>query len=130
MHVREYMESDLAEIERLHKESKLAYDLPEMRDFFSKRVIEDESGIGMVSLMRRTAEGFMLCNPNWRTPAWRMEALRRLHEEARRDAIREGVKEVNSFLPPEIEKRFGKRLLRLGWKHYLGEEWRAYSIEV
>lgn len=86
--------------------------------------------MGMAAFMRHTAEAYMVCDPTWRNPAWRMEALRQLCRVCNDDAREAGVKEVMAFLPPSVTKKFGKRLDRMGWNHYLGEEWRCYAKEV
>lgn len=132
MNVREYAESDLAEIERLHRASGFDYALPNLSgaEFFSRRIVEDRDGLAMAGFLRLTAEAMLIADGNWRTPAWRMEALRQLHAVCYRDAADKGVCEVNAFIPPKISCKFGNRLLRLGWKAYQGPEWRCFGFEV
>jgi|SRR5208283_2742192 len=133
MEVREFTANDLRRIEELHRNSGYEYVLPPVlsdQSFFSRRIVGDAEDVAAAAFLRLTAEPYLIVNPNWRTPAWRMEALRKIHEACRQDAIRKGVGEVTAFLPPQVEKRFGKRLLRMGWKHYVGPEWRAFSYEV
>jgi hypothetical protein len=38
-----------------------------------------------------------------------------LHAAAERDAWQRGLEDVHAWLPPDIAKRFGKRIARLGW---------------
>lgn len=132
MLVREYSDADFTEIKRLHAESGLKYDLPDVsgEGFFSKRVVCDERGFAMGVFLRRSAEAFLICDSTWRNPSWRDLALRNLHVECHKDCQREGIVEVNAFVPPEVEKKFSNRLLRLGWKKYVEQEWRCYSFEV
>ena len=132
MIVREFQESDLAEIEHLHRQSGFNYALPDLSgpEFFSRRVIQGGNSIAMAGFLRLTAEAMLIGDPDWRTPAWRMEALRQLHTVCYADARENGVSEVNAFVPPKISCRFGRRLLRLGWKAYQGPEWRCFSYEV
>ena len=132
MQVREYTEADLSELRKLHSKSGFRYPLPDLSgaEFISRRVVGGESNIGMAAFLRLTAEAFLICDPNWRTAAWRELALRKLQTVCRQDAAERGVAEVTAFIPPEIEKKFRARLLRLGWKRYLGDEWKAFSFEV
>lgn len=132
MIVREYEEADLAKIESLHRDSGFRYELPDFSSpqFFSRRVVSDESGIAMAGFLQLTAQTFLVCDPRWRTPAWRMEALRQLHAACHRDAAEQGVAEVNAFLPPIISSKFGRRLKKLGWNFYEGEEWKCFSFRV
>lgn len=132
MQVREYTDGDLEQLRRLHSESGFGYTLPALsgEEFFSRRVVSHKEGIAMAAFLRHTAEAFLICDPTWRTAAWRELALRNLQTACRHDAGAKGISEVNAFLPPKIEKQFGRRLLRLGWKHYVDEEWRCYSVEV
>jgi hypothetical protein len=130
--VREYTDNDLDRVVELHTRSGLKYPLPNMGDFFSRRVIEDKEGIGMVSLLKLTAEAYLICDPKWRTPAWRMEALKQIQEIANGDAVRKGVVEAVAFIPPSIEKTFKKRLKQTGWsknKPSWHSYWKAVSYE-
>jgi len=130
--LREYTDDDLAKIKELHRLSGFRYDLPDLsgKEFFSRRVVADTSGIGMAAFLRRTAEVFIICDPAWRNAAWRFEALRQLHTLCREDARNEGIAEANAFLPPQIAKKFARRLREFGWKSYTDEEWKCMSFEV
>jgi hypothetical protein len=132
MLVRTYTDSDLAEIKRLHEASGFTYTLPDPADksFFSCRVVSDGSQIRMAAFLRATAEPFLICDTEWSTAAWRDLALRKLQAVCREDCVNKGIGEVNAFLPPEIAARFGKRLLRMGWKRYENQEWPCYGFEV
>lgn len=132
MIVRNFEESDLAKIEALHRSSGFRYALPDLSSasIFSKRVVEDESGLAMAGFLQSTAQVFLVCNDRWRTPAWRYEALRQIHTACHRDAADRGVAEVNAFLPPLISNKFGRRLKKLGWNFYEGEEWKCFSFQV
>lgn len=132
MNVREYTDADFERIKDLHRQSGFEYELPDLSDarFFSHRVVWNKSGICMAGFLRLSAEAFLVCDPGWRTAAWRDLALRQLHRACRADATEKGVADVNCFVPPAIEKQFGRRLVRLGWNRYKGQEWRCYSFEV
>jgi hypothetical protein len=130
--VREFEPADLERVEALHTASGFAYVLPDFSqpEFFSRRVVSDESGVRMAAFLKLTAEAFLIADARWKTPAWRFEALRQVHTVSWADAKNCGVAEVNAFLPPQIAAKFGKRLSHMGWKRYQGEEWRCYSYDV
>lgn len=125
MILREYDESDLDWVTEMHKASGLKYSLPPMDTFFSRRVIESEGQPQMVSLLKLTAEAYLICNPTWRNPAWRMEALRQLDAVSNSDAHHAGVVEAVAFIPPSVEKRFRRRLERMGWSRNK-PSWHSY----
>ncbi len=125
MILREYDEMDLNRVTEMHKASGLKYNLPPMGTFFSRRVIESDSEVQMVSLLKLTAEAYLICDPTWRNPAWRMEALRQLDAVANHDAKNCGVVEAVAFIPPQIEKTFRRRLERMGWNRNK-PSWHSY----
>jgi hypothetical protein len=104
--------------------------MPTSTDFFSKNVAEDESGIGAVVFQRLCSEVIMICDKDWRTPAWRMEAIRQLQIDGMEDARAKGVKEALAFIPPVIEPKFKHRLLGLGWSPVTQPQWACYYLEL
>lgn len=132
MIIRVYTEKDYEEVKRLHALSRLAYTFPPSisdKDFFAARVVEDDKGIGMACFFRRTAESYLVVNRNWKSPAWRLEAIRKLHYECNAALKKESISDVVAFLPPEVCESFGKRLEGLGWSK-CREDWKAYSMVV
>ena len=133
MIVREYQDGDLERLKELHRNSGLGYDLPQSlssEEFFARYVVEDGKSVVMAALLRATCEPYLLVDGHWRNPAWRFEALQRVEGVCRQAAQDRGIREAHAFLPPSMEKRFGRRLIRMGWTRYAGEEWRCYSTEV
>ena len=129
MNIRAYTDSDLKQILQLHEDSNLGYTMPDMNTFYSKRIVEDRGTLGMAVLQKLNTEVYLVCNPKWRSPAWRMEAIKQLHGVCGEDAKAAGAREAISFLPPDIEGKFSKRLLQMGWllcKPY----WNCYYKEV
>jgi hypothetical protein len=117
MNIREYTDADFARIKTLHEESGLDYQLPKFpRDeFFSRKVVGNDGEVGMATFLKLTAEAYLICDPVWRNPAWRFEALRQLSCQCNEDAKVAGVTEVVAFLPPKMATNFGRRLGKLGW---------------
>ena len=131
MQVRAYTESDFDQIKELHAQSGLDYVLPSLssEEFFSRRVIRDDAAVGMAAFLKLTAEAYLICNPKWRNPAWRFEALRQLSRQCNDDARGEGVTEVCAFLPPKMVQTFGRRLGKLGWNK-IRNDWQCVYHEV
>jgi hypothetical protein len=129
--IREYTESDHDRIKELHQQSGFDYQLPALsgEEFFSRRVIEGDNAIGMAAFLRLTAEAYLVCDPSWRNPAWRVEALRQLSLQCNSDARDKGVIEVEAFLPPQVATKFGLRLKRMGWVR-ARDGWVSYSHKV
>lgn len=132
MRVREFKPEDMDALKSLHARSGFKYELPDFADqqFVVRRVADDDGQIVMAGFLRQTTEAFLICDPHWRGPRWRYEALEAIHNDAVEQIRRMGFRSIEAFLPPQIEKRFGKRLLSMGWKHYVEEEWPCYSLEV
>ena len=131
MIVREFKDADYSRIVQLHSQSGLDYRLPPLSSevFFSRRVAGDNQSIGMAAFLKLTAEAYLVCDPSWRSPAWRLEGIRQLCRVCNDDARKAGVKEVEAFIPPQVEQKFGKRLAQLGWVR-ARDGWHSYSWGV
>ena len=121
MLVREYKEQDLESLQQIHAEQKFPYAFPDLQNplFLTKIVLTDgdgpEQNIRGAALLRLTAEAYLLLDPSQGTPRERWQSLLALHQAAQQDAWRRGLEDVHAWLPPAIEKKFGRRLERLGW---------------
>ena len=132
--IREYKESDLDALRRIHARQGFDYAFPDLRDpiFVSKLVVEeaeeDASGasadahaasrrghIVMASLARLTCEIYLLADPDAGTPRNRYDRLLALHRAGAQDLLARGLDDAHAWLPPPIAKRFGRRLESLGW---------------
>jgi hypothetical protein len=95
--------------------------------FLTKLVLgreEGGTGIAGAALLRLTAEAYLLLDPEAGSPREKWQWMLGLHEATRRDALARGLEDVHAWLPPEIAKKFGKRLTRLGWVR--DDEWTPY----
>ena len=118
MPVRQYQESDLAELRRIYSVQQFPYAFPDLRDplFLTKIVVTGENDrILGAALLRLTAEAYLLLDPRAGTPRERWQCLLALHAAAERDALQRGLEDVHAWLPPPIAQKFGKRIQRLGW---------------
>ena len=128
MKIREFTPADLDALRRMHAQQGFDYDFPNLADplFLSKLVVEDASGRPvMASLARLTCEMYLLVDPRAGTPRDRYARLLALHAAGERDLLARGLEDAHAWLPPSIAKRFGRRLLALGWVR--DDAWTPYS---
>jgi hypothetical protein len=130
MLIREYTDADLAALERMHAAQGFGYPFPDVADpiFLSKLVVEDDAGQPvMASLVRMTAEVYLLMDRSAAPPKASWERLLALHAAAERAARARGLADAHAFLPPQIERTFARRLVRLGW---VKDPWPAYCKKL
>ncbi len=153
MLIREYRDSDLAQLRSIHAAQGFDYPLPDLSNplFLTQIVLTDlnvapgfspassnevltqsaapkgsvthEKILG-AAFLRLTAEAYLLLDPQAGTPRQRWQWLLALHAAAERDAWQRGLQDVHAWLPPPITKKFGKRLTRLGWLR--DDSWTPY----
>lgn len=123
--IREYRPSDEPVLRALHEAQGFDYPFPDLSQFEGILVSTDEHDLPVQALAaRKTAELFMLGDPSYRTPVWRMSHFAPLHEEMHRFMKSRGYSDVHAWLPPEIVKQFGSRLKRsFGW---LPSRWQSF----
>jgi hypothetical protein len=122
MRIREYAPGDEAALRALHASQGFGYEFPDLRDplFVTKFVLleqetDAEESVVAASLLRLTAEAYLLLDPRDSTPRRRWERLLALHGATAEDAWQKGLSDVHAWLPPGISRRFGRRLESLGW---------------
>ena len=118
MLVREYKESDLDALRRMHARQGFDYEFPDLANplFVSKLVVEDGDGRAvMASLARLTCEMYLLLALGEGKPRERYERLLALHRAGEQDLLARGLHDAHAWLPPPIAKKFGRRLTALGW---------------
>lgn len=117
--IREYRASDEPVLRALHEAQGHDYPFPDLNhpQFVGIMVATDENDVPVQAIAaRKTVEIYMLGNPNWRTPAWRMKLLVELHGGMHRVLVGLGFTDAHCWLPPAVEKAFGRRLIRdFGW---------------
>jgi hypothetical protein len=122
---------DRAMIESWHKASGFDYELPDFKKeaFASAKVIESDGKPVAAALARLTVEIYGFCDPEFDVPVLRLEALKILHREISEELKAKRIKTAHAWLPPEIAKSFGRKLLKLfrwtrphpGWPCYVKE---------
>jgi hypothetical protein len=125
MIIREYTEADVDALRRMHVRQGFDYTFPDLSDpfFISRLVVEDDTGRPvMASLARLTCEMYPLLDSerekksgNNSAPRQRYAHLLALHAAGERDLLARGLDDAHAWLPPQIARRFGRRLESLGW---------------
>jgi hypothetical protein len=130
MHIRDYNPDDESALRAMHAAQGFDYPFPDLSNqlFLTRLVLEDDSGKPlMAALGRVTCEAFLLADPAAGSPRDRWQQVVVLHEAMRRALHAQGFEDATCWVPPRIERAFGRRLRRLGW---VRDAWAAYSRRV
>jgi hypothetical protein len=128
--IREFMDSDIEILKSLHKANGLpANCLPDHDDplFLVKSVLEHEGKPMMASFLKITSEVYLLVDHEEGTPEQRWAWVQELTEHMKREAWAKGLNEMSCWIPPAIEKSFGKRLTELG---FVKSPWQSYTLNL
>jgi len=141
--IREYSKGDLAALRAIHASQGFAYPLPDLNNplFVTKLILAEaanknegdpstapqEKIIG-ATLLRLTAEAYLLLDPKAGTPRERWQWLLQLHAATERDAWQRGLEDVHAWLPPPIARKFGTRITQLGWNR--DDSWTPYCKRI
>jgi len=117
----------------MHALQGFHYKFPDLGDpvFVGKWALEEADPstglrVNLAILARLTAEIYLLHDPMAGTPQERWLRFLKLHGAGEANLARMGLREVHAFLPPEVERAFGRRLVGLGWYK---EPWACYTLE-
>jgi hypothetical protein len=115
--IREYQESDLLALLRMHARQGFDYPFPDLRSplFVVKRVAEEQGVPQAAAFLRLTSEAYLLFDPQEGMPRERWKRVLELHEAVKADAQRVGLDDVHAFIAPGVPEGFYRRLQRLGW---------------
>jgi hypothetical protein len=130
MRIREYQPEDERALRAMHAAQGFDYPFPDLSNqlFLTRLVLEDDDGRPlMAALGRVTCEAYLLAQPGAGTPQERWQRLVVMHEGMRRTLQAQGFEDATCWIPPRIERAFGRRLRRLGW---VRDAWTAYSRKV
>jgi hypothetical protein len=127
MRIREYRPEDEPALRAMHAAQGFDYPFPDLSNqlFLTRLVLEDDAGKPvMAALGRVTCEAFLLADPRAGRPGDRWQQLVVLHEAMRGALHARGFEDATCWVPPRIERAFGRRLRRLGW---VRDAWPAFS---
>lgn len=130
MQIRAYDKKDLEACKQLHAKQGFDYKMPDLESplYFIKLVGEQNGEIVQAAFAKVTAEIYFMQDHQWATPQERLVSFLAMQDVGRELAYKPGgLEELIAFLPPPIEKRFGKRLMAHGWKK---APWQPYYSEV
>jgi hypothetical protein len=102
------------------------WDLPEGNYLSQLAVVDGNTPIAF-GFSRLVSEAYFVGNSYWRTPAWRWEALKLVHDAARDETVAKGIRKSITWVPSSIEKAYGKRLASLGW---VRQEYPSFVLDV
>lgn len=127
MRIRTFRPEDEPALKQMHAAQGFDYAFPDLANplFVSKLVLEDDDGRPlMAALGRLSCEVYLLAKPRAASPRERFLQMLLMHEAGRRDLEARGLDDATCWVPPPIEKAFGRRLERLGW---VRDPWPSYS---
>ena len=130
MIIRDYRPEDEPVLREMHAAQGFDYPFPDLSNqlFLTRLVLEDDSGRPvMAALGRLTCEVYLLARPGEGAPGVRWRRLLVMHEAMRRALHAQGFEDATCWIPPRIERAFGRRLRQLGW---VRDQWPAYSRKV
>lgn len=128
MTIRPLRGSDLPILERMHADCGFAYSMPKPSLIEAAFVVADENDQPIqVAIAERTVQLYLLGSRDGHALA-KMEGIRQLHDALREKLAAKGYKSADAWLPPQIEKAFGRRLMKsFSW---LRNTWGSYSIKI
>ena len=137
MNVRLYTDDDLEAVVKIHAANGLPPAcLPACckRDangnpinaplFFMRKILEDDGRVALASFLKLTAEAFVFVDHEHGDAERRWLALQKLTACTLSEAAKKGVEDVTAWIPPQLDRSFGERLIALG---FVKSPWQSYS---
>jgi len=119
MRVRWLEASDLPELEKMHERAGFDYPFPDLTSekFEAIAVVADDRNRPlMAAAAERILQIYLFASDEPKHPAAKLRAIRLLHRALTENLTKKGYWEANAFLPPELERSFGRRLTKtFGW---------------
>lgn len=113
MVIRDTVEEDLHILKDLMENRSYHFDLPDsLEGFVVSLSAESEEGLVFGLAARPTVEFYLIGNPEWSTPAMRLEVLKSLHAEMEKRLAELGYTDGHIWIPPELSKSFSRRLIK------------------
>jgi hypothetical protein len=124
MHGRKMTAADLNRVKAMFAAKGADFQFPNFgNNIMAKRVVESGSLIVAGAAARVTTEIYLFTDPSWESPRWRLEAIKFLQREMCAELKEKGITEGVAWIPPAMERAFGKRLVDdLGWDRCRGTD--------
>lgn len=114
MRVRALQESDIPELKAMERGFPYPDPAGDLEAILV--VVDDDDRPVMAAAAKRLVEAYFWCGEIDR-PLVKVAAMRALEAEMYRILARKGYNSVEAFLPPEIARKFGRRLEKtFGWR--------------
>jgi hypothetical protein len=114
MKMRNLVESDIPVLREMHRKGGLAYDFPDLRGSKTEAVVvvADENNEPVAAAVAERLIQVSLLLKEDEHPAAKLHWVKLLHEGLASELSSKGYHEANCFIPPQLEKSFGRRLMR------------------
>lgn len=127
--IRQYNVSDYDALKKIHAASGLpANCFPNLRsplNVVSLCATGSKGQVTQAGFIRLTGEAYVLVDHEAGKAQERWQSLQELVAKALASAAQCGIEDCSAWLPPEVEKSFGPRLMDLGW---IKSPWPTYSV--
>lgn len=117
MSVRDAEDDDLPVIGDIHARVDMDYKLPELDNplFFVRKVKIDDTGkVRAACFLKLQAETYLWLDPELSAQE-KMRAMLELQPAVLSEAYSKGIDTIEARIPETVERRFLKRLVKLGW---------------
>jgi hypothetical protein len=138
--IRDFEATDLATVKRLMQANGLPPEcMPDMVIenhlgqkqqnplFVVKRVYEYKNETALICFLKLRSELYFFIDHTIGTPEERWQMLKEFTEDMRQQAWKKGLDQMTAFVPPEVDKSFGKRMEDLG---FVRGPWVPYSMNL
>jgi len=127
--IRDFSPSDRQALEEIHEASGFDYTFPDLDDpLFVVKKVSDESGVHHGIAVKIEATVYLWVDARHGTPLDRWLQIQELVEAAKKEAWEKGLDTLTCVVPPEIEKRFAKRLKQIGMER--DRNWPKFSFDL
>lgn len=114
MIIRPYRPEDLETIRRIHRESGLDYQPPDLDSpLFLSKLVADRDGVTTLLAGRLDIETYLISSGK---PSEKWEDIKALQPAFLADLWRQGIDTAYCSVPPEVDRHFAKRMRSLGWE--------------
>ena len=129
MHMRKGTSADYPAILELFNKLSWDYKFPDIDELVDIQVVVDDNDvIQMVLAGKQVVEYNLLINPESNlTPFEKWEYLKTILNLSFANVKKSGFKQVFAFLPPELSKSFGRRMLKIGATLYT---WPVFGKDI
>lgn len=121
---------DIPVLREMYQRAGYEYEFPNLNSHLFEEIqvlVNDDGAPIMAAAAERIIQLYLFCGESFKHPAARLYGIQLLHDALAKSLKRKGYREANAFLPPEIEKTFGKRLRKtFGWT----KNWLSYAVRI